>query len=243
MSIAEDSKTRPMTVFEAALIFTVGTAYFFLLLFTLLPFLKSAFSLNPALPWFITGYFLFVPLFLYAIKRVRDEGNRGIRPMLDALHIRFFSRKEWVYSVSGLLLIFASNGLIFGISILANTYWNYRPLTTTPWFIEMVPFQGSERWLVLVWLPMFFFNIAGEEILWRGYIQARLSGAHSWLLCSLLWLGFHAPFGIDLIILLLPALIIIPYVFYKTRNTLTGIFIHGLYNGPVFLALALGIIK
>ena len=109
--------------------------------------------------------------------------------------------------------------------------------------MEMKPFQGIEKLFLFIWLPMFFFNIVGEEILWRGYIQTRLSAKYSWLLCSLLWMIFHLPFGIDLIIMLIPVIIIIPYAFYKTQNTLVGIFIHGIYNGPLFVAVALGLIK
>ena len=41
----------------------------------------------------------------------------------------------------------------------------------------------------------------------------------------------------------IPAFIIIPYVFHKTQNTLTGVFIHGIYNGPIFVLVALGLIK
>ena len=54
---------------------------------------------------------------------------------------------------------------------------------------------------------------------------------------------FHLPFGIDFIIMLIPVIIIIPYAFYKTQNTLVGIFIHGIYNGPLFIAVTLGLIK
>ncbi len=70
----------------------------------------------------------------------------------------------------------------------------------------------------------------------------NLPGKYSWLLCSLLWMIFHLPFGLDLMIMLIPVLIIIPYVFYKTQNSLTGIFIHGIYNGPIFILVALGLI-
>ena len=107
--------------------------------------------------------------------------------------------------------------------------------------MEMQPFQASERLLLLVWFPMFFFNIVGEELLWRGYIQSRLTGRFPWQLCSLLWLLFHLPFGIDLMIMLVPVIVIIPYVFDKTRNLLTGIFIHGIFNGPVFVLISLGL--
>ena len=231
------------TPIKATSIFMAFTAYFILLLITLLPFLKSNFTINPALYWFITGYFLFIPLLVYAIMMVRYEGTKGIQQILQSLNIKPFTKTDWSYSVVGLLLVFIFTGLIFGISFLLNKYFSIRLLTTTPWFIEMHPFQGIEQLLLLIWLPMFLFNIIGEEVLWRGYIQSRLRGKYSWLLCSLLWFLFHLPFGIDLMIMLVPVIIIIPYAFYKTQNTLVGIFIHGIYNGPIFVAVALGLIK
>jgi len=214
-----------------------------LLLYTLLPFIKSNFALNPAVYWFITGYFLFIPLFILAIILVKMGGNQKVKQILSALNIKTLTKKDWIYSTLGLLLTFVSSGLIFGISVLMTKYFGVRPMSTTPWFMEMHPFQGSERLLLLVWLPMFFFNIVGEEILWRGYIQSRLQAKYSWLLCSFLWLFFHLPFGIDLLIMLVPVIIIIPYAFSKTKNTLVGIFIHGIYNGPIFVLVSLGLIK
>ncbi|MDI6846470.1 MAG: CPBP family intramembrane metalloprotease, partial [Candidatus Saccharicenans sp.] len=219
------------------------TIYFFLLLFTLLPFLKYNFAINPALYWFITGYFLFIPLFLFAILMARKEGNNSFSQILQALSIKPFTKKDWQYSIIGLLLVFVLSGLIFAGSFLLNRYYGTSPLTPTPWFMEIHPFRGQDKLLLLVWLPMFFFNIVGEEMLWRGYIQARLQTKYAWFLCSILWMMFHLPFGFDLLIMLIPILIIIPYVFDKTKNSLKGIFIHGLYNGPVFVLVALGLIK
>jgi len=198
---------QKLSLLKAIIIFLVSTAYFFLLLFTLLPFLKSHYSIDPALYWFITGYFLFIPLFVYALSMVKFEGNRGIKQILLALNIKSFKKRDWTYSVIGLLLVFIFTGLIFGSSLLLNKYLGIRLLTTTPW------------------------------------LQTRLSAKYSWLLCSLLWMIFHLPFGIDFIIMLIPVIIIIPYAFYKTQNTLVGIFIHGIYNGPLFIAVALGLIK
>jgi membrane protease YdiL (CAAX protease family) len=235
--------TTRVSPFKAALVFIAATAYFYLLLFTLLPFLKSALPLNPACYWFVFGYFLFIPLFILALVLARAEGNRGMRPIMAALNLRPFSKKDRVYSITGLLLVFVFTALIFGVSSILNKRYGIRPLNTTPWFMEMHPFQGAEKLLLLVWLPMFFFNIAGEEMLWRGYIQNRLSGRYSWLWCSLLWLLFHLPFGLDLMLMLIPTILIIPYVFDKTQNTSVCIFIHGIYNGSMFVAVALGWIR
>ncbi|MCK4250369.1 CPBP family intramembrane metalloprotease [candidate division WOR-3 bacterium] len=235
---------QKMTFLRAATIFGVATGYFFLLLFALLPFLKSNFLLNPSLYWFFTGYFLFVPLFLYSVIMVRHEGNKSIKALIQALNIKKLSYKDWRYAIIGTILIFLFTGFIFGCSFLLNKYFGIRVLNTTPWFMEeMRPFQGIEKLLLLVWFPMFFFNIVGEEILWRGYIQNRMEGKYTWLLCSFLWSVFHIPFGFDIIIMALPALLIIPYIFYKRNNTLIAIIIHGVYNGPLFILIALGLIK
>ncbi|HEX2959330.1 MAG TPA: CPBP family intramembrane glutamic endopeptidase, partial [Chitinispirillaceae bacterium] len=173
---------------------------------------------------------------------VKKEGAKGIRQISEQLCIRRFTQKDWKYASIGLLLVFILTGAIFGISNFLTVQWGVRPLSTTPWFMEMHPFVGKDQLLLFIWLPMFFFNIAGEEILWRGYIQARLKSKYPWLLCSCLWLLFHLPFGMDLLLLLVPVIIIIPYSFSKTNNTLVGIFIHGVYNGPLFVAVALGLL-
>ena len=232
-----------ITPLKASAIFIAFTAYFFVLLFTFLPFLKSNFPINPALYWFLTGYCLFIPIFVASVLLAKAEGNKGLQQIKSALNLKTFSKKDWEYSVTGLLLVFVFTGLIFGVSFFLNKYLGVRMLTTTPWFMEMHPFQGIEKLLLLIWLPMFFFNIVGEELLWRGYIQTRLKNKYSWILCSLLWLLFHLPFGTDLMVMLIPVIIIIPYSFYKTNNSLVGIFIHGVYNGPLFIAVALGLIK
>lgn len=234
---------KKLTLLKASVIFIGFTVYFFILLFTLLPFLKNVFVINPALYWFIIGYFLFIPLFIFSIVAVKYEGNTKTKNVLQALNIKKLSRIDWVYSIVGLLLVFILTGIIFAISSVLNRYFGIRLLSTTPWFMEMHPFQGIEKLLLLVWLPMFFFNIVGEEMLWRGYIQTRLEGKYIWLPCSLLWMIFHLPFGIDLMIMLIPVILIIPYVYSKTKNTVTGIFIHGIYNGPIFVMVALGVIK
>ena len=221
---------------KAIFIFGLFTLYFYLLLFTLLPFMKTNFVLNGAVYWFVVAYCLFIPIFISALLLVRKEGNRGLKEILSALNIRKFSKRDWKHAITGLGLVLAGTGAVFGGAVLFGI-----ELETTPWFMEMSPFVGIERLLLLVWLPMFFFNIVGEELLWRGYIQKRMR--NKWILCSVLWLGFHLPFGLDLMIMVIPAIIVIPYCFHKTQNTLVGIFIHGVFNGPVFIAISLGLLS
>ncbi len=237
-------KSEDLTPFKvsyprAAAIFIGFTAYFYLLVLFLIPWLKVHFIWNPAVYWFITGYCLFTPMATAAVLLARREGQSSIR---DALRVRPMRRTDWTYALAGTLLCFLCTGLIFAASRAASAVLGARPLDPTPWFMAFEPFSGIERLLLLVWLPMFCLNILGEELLWRGYVQRRLAGRFSWMAISALWLLFHMPFGIDLMIMLLPIMVILPYAVHKTSNTTVGIAIHALYNGPTFVLIALGII-
>jgi membrane protease YdiL (CAAX protease family) len=162
---------------------------------------------------------------------------------MKALGICSMQKKDWYYVIGGALLIFLLTGLIFGISVLLHEQLGWRLLTTNPVFMEgMKPYVGWEKLYLFVWLPMFFFNIVGEEVLWRGFIQRRMASKYAWIICGFLWAIFHLPFGIDLIIMAAPALLIIPYIFSKTQSTSVAIAIHGIYNGPIFVLISLGVI-
>lgn len=90
---------KQITSLRAIIIFTGATLYFFLLLFTLFPYIKSHFVMNPILYWFITGYFLFIPLFVLAIIFVKHEGNKSLGEIVSALNIKPFSKRDWIYSI------------------------------------------------------------------------------------------------------------------------------------------------
>jgi membrane protease YdiL (CAAX protease family) len=171
------------------------------------------------------------------------EGNKNVKNILSSLCIKPFSKEDWKYSLIGLFLVFIFSGLIYGGSIILNRFFGVPLLETKVWFMEIQPLNGLDKLIILIWLPMFLLNIFGEELLWRGYIQSRLKNRQMWFVYSIMWFIFHLLFGIDLVIMLIPIVIIVPYIFSKQNNTLIGCFIHGLFNGPIFLLVILGIIK
>ncbi|WFE75201.1 hypothetical protein [Roseinatronobacter sp. S2] len=117
---------------HAAAVFTGFTAYFFSLLFTLHPFLAASFAWNPALNWFVTGYFLFVPIFAFAVIAVRIEGCDTIPLTLEGLSVRAMRTKDWKYALVGLAIVFALTGVIFGASFALNAVFGVRYLSTEP---------------------------------------------------------------------------------------------------------------
>ena len=115
-------------------------------------------------------------------------------------------------------------------------------LDATPFFFQNMPLSGEHRWLLLVWPAFFFFNIFGEELLWRGYILPRQESATrwAWLLHATFWAAWHLPMGIDLVIASLPILFILPAIVQLRKNTSLAIVVHTVFGGFGFLMLALG---
>ncbi|MBL7967130.1 MAG: CPBP family intramembrane metalloprotease [Prolixibacteraceae bacterium] len=236
---------KPISISGAVLLFGIPAVGFIAVCRVLVPYFHQNFGLHPALSWFIGGLLTFLPLFLLALFLARKDGFLTKAELSSRFRLKKMSNRDWKFALGGLLLIFIGTGLIMGISKLLHLQFGIPEIETTPSFMKFEPFQGKERLLLLVWLVMFFFNIFGEELLWRGYILPRQElalGQSAWMLNSALWFVFHVAFGIDLLILLLPILIVLPWCVQKTGNTMVGIWIHGLMNGPMFILVSLGII-
>ena len=240
-------KIKAMPLKLSFLYFGIPALYFWLLTHYLAPYLNNTVGMHAAMNWFITGFLIFVPLFFAAFALARKEGNaESFKALLKRLRLKKFTKKDWAWAISGLVATIICTGLIMGISLLLSKKFGIPALKTTPGIMEFEPFMAAERWMLLVWLFMFFFNIVGEEIYWRGYIMPRqelANGRYAWFINSVLWCVFHISFGRDLLIIVIPALLILPYVVYKTKNTAVGIFIHGIFNGPMFVLISLGILK
>ena len=115
----------------------------------------------------------------------------------------------------------------------------------TPFFFQNMPLSKSNFWILYVWPLFFFFNIFGEEFLWRGYIQPRqelLNKKYTWLVHGILWAFWHLPMGLDLIFSALPILFILPAIVQIRKNTTVSIIIHFVFGAFGFLALALGFV-
>jgi len=236
---------KPIGISGTVLLFGIPAVGFIAVCQILVPYFHQNFGLHPALSWFIGGLLTFLPLFLLALFLARKDGFLTKAELSSRFRLKKMSNRDWKFALGGLLLIFIGTGLIMGISKLLHLQFGIPEIETTPSFMKFEPFQGRERLLLLVWLVMFFFNIFGEELLWRGYILPRQElalGQSAWMLNSALWFVFHVAFGIDLLILLLPILIVLPWCVQKTGNTMVGIWIHGLMNGPMFILVSLGII-
>lgn len=239
---------RSMGWGESILLFGIPTVIFFVVTRLLIPYFNRTFAIHPVLTWFIFGGFLlFVPIFLLAVMLFRhDKYEFNLKTMAERFRLVRLKRADWLWFFVGLAGIVLLTGLIMGLWRLLSIRFGVSPIDTSAPFLHFEPLKGTERLLLLAWVPFFFFNIMGEELLWRGYILPRQElrfGKFAWMVNAFLWFLFHICFGVDLLVLLVPVLFVVPYVVQKRKNTWIGIMIHAIVNGPSFILISLGLLK
>jgi membrane protease YdiL (CAAX protease family) len=105
------------------------------------------------------------------------------------------------------------------------------------------PLEGSV-WLLAVFFCIYFFNVIGEELWWRGYIFPRQElrhGQRTWLVHGLLWAGFHlfAPFNA---VMILPGALWVSWIVQRERNTWIFVISHGALNALAMIRIVRGIL-
>lgn len=237
-----------MSIYKTLLFFGISSILLFLATHFGIDFTISKLGIMPMIAWFINGGLVFIILFSTAmILLKREHKTLSFKVLKENLNLKPLTKRDLVWTLIGILTISAFSMLIMkGLTKLSNLYPDIISSSFSPPFLDFPVLDKSEYWIYLVWIPFFFFNIFGEELLWRGYILPRQkvkSETANWTLNSFGWLLFHLAFGWKLMILLLPILIINPFIVQKTKNTWTGILIHGLINGSGFLLITLGVLN
>ncbi len=115
------------------------------------------------------------------------------------------------------------------------------PATITAWMgPEAV---GNWGWIVLV-VMLFFFNIFGEELYWRGVLLPRqelVHGRYTWIIHGIFWNLFHLPIYPWYFIYGLSITLSISFVAQKTGNTWAPILLHGLANLMLYAFMLMAI--
>lgn len=187
------------------------------------------------------GLLVMMPMFFSAIfLSMKEIKSIKLSDVFERMRIKRLTSVDIIYTILGFLFLSLTSFLIAKI-ILPN--FN---IDASPFFFQNMPLDDNHLYILYAWLAFFFFNIFGEEFLWRGLIQPRqelLNKNHTWLVHGLLWAAWHLPMGIDLILSALPILFILPLIVQIRKNTTISIIIHFVFGAFGFLALALGLVK
>lgn len=235
--------TKPATGwFGTALVFGVAALLLWFATRWAIPGLMIKTSAEPILLWFVAASVcVFAPLLLAGWAMLRRERSvYGITALSVRLRFRRLSRADWSWSAGGLLLIWFSSA---GTLVIVQTLYGASDLY--PSFMLFEPLTGDRIWILVAWLPFFVLNIFGEEAIWRGVLLPRQEaglGQLAWLANGVGWLFFHLPFGVPMLLMLVPTILVLPYAVQQTRNSSVGLVIHAGLNGPGFLVVAFGLI-
>ena len=192
---------------------------------------------------------------------ITEQSITSMAELRDALRTRLrFPRLTFKAVLLGLgtYLAMLVVGGLFGLLARVLVQNNLIPLPTdVPLLLDpratinaetLTEFAGG--WLVGNWriLILFgvqlFFNIAGEELWWRGVVLPRQEvafGRRAWLVHGLLWWGFHAFKWWDMVTVL-PIALILSYAAQRSQNNWVPTIAHLLANVLLVLLMLAGVL-
>lgn len=259
--ITKEQRTLPLPPQKAIWHFLLAGLVVRLAIYHFLPFLTDQ-GLTPFEAFVVSFIAPLAILFALAFGAVQAE---GVPMTTRALAARFRLQRLTWRQLSWIVVGFAAAGVIS--MLLAPTQgWLLRqfPALQPPASLPplMNPLLQSAQWPVVVtawmgsaavgnWgyavlaLLLFFFNIFGEELYWRGVLLPRqelVHGRTTWLVHGLMWNLFHLPFYPWYLLYGLPITLAVSFVAQKTGNTWTAILLHGVANLTAY-ALLIGVVS
>lgn len=241
---------KPISMLRSSIYFIVSSLLLYVGIYYGIPFLQSQGHS------FLTGYLIFtdIPfmlLFITALVLYRLEGNAWNWSDFKArLRLNKLNKKDWLWAAG--LLVF---GLITYLGLAPLGAWFAKiPFFAPPDFFpaelnpNKIPVPGfmfdyemaGQYWVPIVYFFGWFFNIFGEEFLWRGMILPRhieRYGSKAWIFHGLIWTLWHF-FWTWNILVIFPFAMAVSFVAYKRKNTWIPIIAHGLMNLiPLIMAI------
>jgi membrane protease YdiL (CAAX protease family) len=211
---------------------------------------------------FLVGYLISwisfeVVIFLASLLAYKIEGNdRGFVSLRERFRLSLPKRSDLIWALATIVVML---GTYLALGFTARWLATYSFLTPHPMFPpelrpgaehDIIPglFMGmrlkGKWWVLLAYLVGWFFNIAGEEMWFRGFMLPRQEISHgkfAWLVNGLCFNFFHVMWKWNLIALL-PGSLFLSYVAQRRRTTSVAIIAHGLLNITTATAVAAGVI-
>lgn len=233
-------KVKQLNWFQLILLFGIPAILNYIACRILIPSLDKSYKNLPIeVIYFISvGCIVLIPMFFGSLYLSGKEiGSFKLKNIFIRMRIKRLTGMDLIWTVGAFILLSSASFLIAKI-ILPEFGIN-----ATPFFFKNMPLNSQHFWIIYVWFPFFFFNIFGEEFLWRGYIQPRqelLNKKWTWFIHGCLWLGFHIPMGMDLVLSAIPIFFILPGIVQIRKNTSISIIVHFIFGAFGFSALAFG---
>ncbi len=241
---------KPVPLWQSLCLFGISSLLIITNLYVIMPHLIAA-GISFLIGYFILFYAPFFLLFATAVIFYKHDIRKlSWESFKDYFRLTTLDKKALFWTI-GLILFWLVSyfGLGFTQKIIAEI-----PLFSPPAFFppeinplkKMVtgelmgtPLKGN-YWIIIVYIIGWFFNIFGEELLFRGYLLPRQEmkyGKHAWIVNGALWTLWHSFWKWNLISLFFTCMSL-SFVAQKTKSSLPGIIVHGSLNFiPVIMIL------
>lgn len=245
-----DPNIKPIKFIYSFLIFGGGALLFLLTERFILPNLGEL-GINKVV-LFIVMAIPHIIFFTGALMAYRLEGNAwSWAAFRSRFRYKAIRGKMWLWT---LLIVLVDIGLYLAVYKLAFPVVKYVHDAFPPPEIQNEIMGNGEtfvglavkgNWLLIpIFLFYYFFNILGEEFLWRGYLFPRQElqhGKSTWIVHGLLWTMFHlfAPYNA---LMVLPGALFMAYVVQRTKNNTIFLISHAVLNGIPLVGLIINII-
>lgn len=232
------TKTKVLNLVPDILVFSIGCLLQYVVIYWCIPVLNK-FGFMPIGSWMILSIpFIFLPIILGGLMLLQSE--KGTQKITERLRLHKLTKKDWFWCLIGFISMAIGSTITFKICSMLG--FDFNP----PFARNVQPWTQGNLWMFVLWAVYWPINILSENIVWRGIILPRMEiniGKLAWLLNASLWGVFHLAFGLGNLIVLLPTLIVVPFIAQRTRNTWTAVILHACLSAPGFIALAFGLMK
>lgn len=236
---------QPISIFSSLAYFLIPTALLFLAVYVVAPALRSI-GFIPVAAYFASLLPVLIGLFLTALFAVkREQGTLTLETIKTRLRLGPLTKRAWLWIGGTLIVMSIASGLVMVFMQWLGKATGWFTFNAMPSSLHFGVIPAHQWWVFLVHLPYLFFNIFGEEFLWRGYLLPRQELNHdaaAWVVNGLLWTVLHAFVGLPLVTML-PLMFAVPLAVQKTGNTWCGIIIHLMFAGGGFWASSLGLMQ
>jgi len=241
---------KPMSLFTSVLFFGGGAVLMYLFEYHFIQELAYM-GLNKIFLFLFLALPLVI-LFFGALIAYRIEGNAwNWQALKERFRIKPIRGKFWWWVVLFVAVDIGLYLLVYSVGY-PVVKWVHdafpSPAILSDILGNSTTFLGYELkgnwWLLGIWLFYYFFNVLGEEFIWRGYILPRQElthGKHTWIVHGMLWTLFHifSPYNA---LMVLPGALFMSYIVQKYKNTTIFIISHATLNGLVAIRIISGIL-
>ncbi len=244
------SQIKPIS-FSTSLVIFLGAAVLFLINErVIIPYFHELGASQLLL--FLTYIFPFSLFFIAALYGYRKEGNPwNWKSIKSRFRYKPIKGKMWLWTILIVTVDVASYVLVYKLAfpIIKKIHDAFpTPEVITDFMNNGETFAGftiqGNWWLIGLFLILYFFNVVGEEVLWRGYLWPRQElkhGKYTWIVHGLLWTAFHlfAPYNA---IMVLPGALFMSYMVQRFQNNTLFLISHATLNGIPLIMLIINVI-